>query len=251
MNKAKPFDPMNKARSSPKLPILIVLSYWEGDRDLARQVADLMADLQPHHVGSACEVLISCRQDSKIDQNILGKLRTRFNVKTHVCSSPLRGWPGGCNGMFGSSMIHVANSLSYYDCVFWMEADCVPMYCNWFVDIHSEWAKRPQGVHIVGCKCDANGNGTGWHITGCALYDPNIARILPEITLASTWAWDWGCKDKIVKIGSHTNSIGLKYKARDATASDLEGGYSVMHGFKDNSLINLVRAHRVNQPATV
>lgn len=246
MNKARPFDPMNKAKNAQKLPILIILSYWEGDRDLARQTAELMADLQPHHVGSVCEVLVACRQDSKIDQRIVSKLREKFNVRTHVCSSPLRGWPGGCNGMFGSSMIHVANSLSHYDCVFWMEADCTPMYCNWFADLYNTWMQRPDGVKIVGCKCDANGNGTGWHITGCALYDPQIARILPKITMASTWAWDWGCKEDIVRMGSHTNAIGLKYKARNATESDADVNFSVTHGFKDNSLINMVRKKRLS-----
>lgn len=246
VNKARPFEPMNKARSAPKLPMLIILSYWNGDRELARQAAELMADLQPHHVGSVCEVMVSCRQDCKIDQNIVAKLKTRFNTRTHVCTSPLRGWPGGCNGMFGSSMQHVSNSLAHYDCVFWMEADCTPMYTNWFADLYNEWVKRPDGVKIVGCKCDANGNGTGWHITGCALYDPQIARIMPEIAYADSWAWDWGCRDKILKIGSHTNAIGLKYKATELQADILDQRYSVIHGFKNDALLKLVRERRVS-----
>lgn len=238
---------MNKALPARNFPILIVLSYWKGDKELCEKAIDLMVDLQPHHVGTACEVLLTCRQDSRIDQAMVDKLKTRFNTKSLQCMSPQRGWPSGSNGMFGYSMRHVGNALAHYDCAFWMEADCVPMYCNWFVDLHNEWMKRPPGVKIVGCKCDANGNGTGWHITGCALYDPKITRLLPEIATADTWAWDWGNRDKMLSMGSHTNAIGLRYKATNASESDADGHFSVIHGFKDASLIDIVRKKRVSQ----
>lgn len=235
---------MNLAKPAPKIPILIVISYWDGDRDLARQMAALMADLQPHHVGRAAEVLIVCRQDSMIDQSIVEKLKTRFTVRTRVAGSPLRGWPGGCNGMFGSACIHISQSLNAYDCFFWMEADCVPMYCNWFADLHGEWVRRPKGTHIVGCKADANGDGSGWHITGCALYDCSISRIIPGLTTCTRQAWDWQFKHKIIEVGHHTNAIALKYKTTEPDAAMVESHYTVVHGWKNNWLINAVRAKR-------
>lgn len=227
--------------------ILIALCYWEGDKDLARKVAKLMADLQPHHVGNVCEVLIVARQDEmNADSGMVRDLQEKFNVKTMVTSSPLRGWPGGCNGMFGSAMIQIANYISTHDCVFWMEADCVPMYPNWFSDLHHEWMNRRSGSNIVGCICDAHGDGSGIHLTGCAIYHPQIARLLPEITSCDNIAWDWLWRAQMVKMGSHTNAINLQYKMTAPKPELLNLHYSVTHGYKTDWLLNAVRAkHQV------
>ncbi len=239
---------MNLAKPPAKIPILIVLAYWEGDRGLARQAAALMADLQPHHVGDAAKVLVVCRQDSEIDEEIVSKLSEKFNVLTHVATSPMRGWPGGCNGMFATTAQYIGNAVPNVECFFWMEADCTPMYCNWFTDLGNAWASRPPQKHIVGCICDAHGDGSGIHLTGCALYHPQISRIMPQVCACDLVAWDWYCRRSMVENGHHTNAIGFRYKCSNVEESLADWPCSVFHGCKCASLLNHVRKKRLPPP---
>lgn len=237
---------MNRALPPEDTPILIVISYWAGDLEACRAMVNLMVDLQPHHVGKACKVMLVCRQDCEIDLDMVKKLMTRFDTITHVSSSPLKGWPSGCNGMFSSAVRYVGNWIKTVDCIFWMEADCVPTCTNWFADLANVWKQRRHGSNVVGHMMDCDGNGRGMHITGCALYHPQISRILPEITLSDRMAWDYQHRAKIVAMGDHTPYILSIYKARDAQPSILSDNQAVViHGYKDFSLVNLVRKLKV------
>ncbi len=243
MNIAKP--PMNQAKPPPNTPILIVLAYYEGDRGQARDVASLMADLQPHHVHNAAKVLVVCRQDSEIDPFIVSKLSEEFDVMTFKASSPLRGWPGGCNGIFTTTAQYICDFIGNIDCWFFMEADCVPMCTNWFADLSNTWRDRTPGKLVVGHMLDCNGNGTGMHITGCALYHPCIIRLIPKIAYSDSVAWDYGCRREIVANGENTHAIALKYRPSSLDENILNERQVVTHGYKDLSLINLVRQRRV------
>lgn len=248
MNKGLPPLSYQANILSGPIPIMICLAYWDGDKDLAVKVANLMADLQPHHVGNACRVLLVCRQDSKMYPEIYNPLLKKFNVSYHISGSPLRGWPSGPNGMFGNTMLHLCNSAVATECVFWMETDCVPMRTNWFWDLVQLWRNRAPGANIIGCRCDCHGDGTGDHINGCAIYDPQIARIMPSIVSCDNIAWDYCNRQAIVRMGQSTNQIQLRYKATNVEPTILNDPCCVMHGVKDNSLIDLVREHRVPKP---
>lgn len=226
-----------------KIPILIVVPMWKGDFTQAIEVCKITAGLQPHHVKHEAHVMLVCRQDFGFDQNMIKIISAKFNTLTYRSSSPLRGWPNGANGMFGNTMIHISNNLSKtYDAIFWMEPDCVPIRTNWFCDLHKEWKKRHSTAHIIGCRHDCNGDGSGDHITGCAIYDPNIARILPEITRSDGIAWDYEHRAKIVAMGGGTKLIQNWYKAKNADPGIIEqGGVVAIHGFKDLSLCNIVK----------
>lgn len=226
-----------------KIPILIVLSYWQGDLEQARELCKVVAGLQSHHVKNAAHVMISVRQDTVFDKGIIQTISSRFNTVTWRCNSPLRGWPSGANGMFGSTMIQISNNYKdAYEVVYWLEPDAVPIKPNWFHDLYLEWNKRHPTANIIGCRHDCNGNGTGDHITGCALYHPNIARILPEITRSDGIAWDYQHRAKIVAMGGHTNLIQNWYKARNVHPSAIEQpGVVVIHGAKDRSITDAVK----------
>lgn len=226
-----------------KIPILIVIPFWDGDVHQARELAKVVAGLQPHHVKNAAHVMLSVRQDAKFDKDIVQTISSKFNTVTYRCNSPLRGWPNGANGMFGASMIHISNSFKdTYEVVYWLEPDAIPIRPNWFHDLYLEWKKRHPNANILGCRHDCNGDGTGDHITGCALYHPNIARLLPEITHCDGMAWDYQHRGKIVAMGGHTNLIQNWYKARNAHAGIIEQpGVVVIHGHKDFSVIGHVK----------
>lgn len=209
----------------------------------ARELCKIVSGLQPHHVNHAAHVMLSVRQDAKMDKDIIQIISSKFNTLTYRTNSPLRGWPNGANGMFGNTMIHISNSLaSTYDTIFWMEPDCIPIRGNWFHDLHQEWVRRHPSANIIGCRHDCNGDGTGDHITGCAMYHPNIARILSCITTSDGIAWDYQHRAKIVAMGGHTKLIQNWYKARNAHSGIIDqSGVVLIHGFKDRSLSDLVK----------
>lgn len=225
------------------IPILVCIPYWSGDAGQALELCKIIAGLQNHHAGQTAHIMLVCRQDSAICPQMVKLISSRFNTLTHKCQSPLRGWPSGPNGMFGSTMIHIAQKIGKnYECIYWMEPDAVPIRPNWFWDLVTEWRRRPKGVNIVGCRSDCNGNGTGDHITGCALYDPRICKLLPEIVRCDRTAWDYQCRARIVQMGMHTKLIQNWYKARNAHAGILDqSGVVIIHGHKDNSMISLVK----------
>lgn len=225
----------------PQAPILIVIGYWEGDREMCREMVDLMVDLQKKHAGNGCKVWLVCRQDSKIDKEIFRKLQSRFNTEAMVGTSPLRGYPSGSNGVFGTTAIHISNRGERFDPWFWMEPDCVPMRPNWWVDLQDAWVSRGPGVKVMGWKGDCNGDGTGWHITGCALYDQQIARIIPCLTMCDAIPWDYHCRARMLEVGQETNQIHLCWRARDANSGLLVQPWAVAHGYKDGSLRDVVR----------
>lgn len=229
----------------PVIPILIVIPFWQGDQGQAIELCRVVAGLQSSHVGNAAHVMLVSRQDCKIDQNMVKIISTKFNTLTYKSSSPLKGWPAGSNGMFGSSMIHIGNNMSKrYECIYWMEPDAIPIVPNWFINLVNEWRTRHPSVNVMGCRSDCNGDGTGDHITGCAVYHPNISRIFPPLTMCDNMAWDYQHRAKIVAMGKHVNMIENWYHAKNAPIGILDRvkvGVNIIHGFKDMSVINHVK----------
>lgn len=227
------------------IPILICLPYWEGDRYQAVELCRIVAGLQSGHAELNAHVMLINRQDCMPDPHMVDIISQKFHVHTFQSRSPLKGWPQGSNGMFGSTMIHIANSFKdKYECVYWMEPDAIPLCPNWSWNLVQAWrAKHPKAL-IIGCRSDCNGDGTGDHITGCAIYHPNIARLMPYLTTCSGTAWDYEFRSDIVQVGGHTNLIENWYRARNAEPGILDRtkvGVNIIHGFKDDSLINLVK----------
>lgn len=224
------------------VPILICIPYWMGDKAQAMNLCKIITGLQPHHVGVIAHVLLIARQDCSIDQNMVKIISQKFNTFTYKSSSPLKGWPNGANGIFASTMIHISNNaVKNYECVFWMEPDCIPTRPNWFWDLVIEWRRRHPKANIVGCRADCNGDGTGDHITGCALYHPNIARILPEITHCDGMAWDYQHRAKIVAMGGSIKLLQNRYKETKVDPGIIEEpGVCLIHGIKDDSLLKAV-----------
>lgn len=225
------------------IPILICLPFWKGDQDQAYQVCKVVAGLQSGHVGNVAHFMLVPRQDCTIDINMVKVISSKFNTLTHKSNSPLKGWPAGPNGMFGSTMIHIATTLANkYECIYWLEPDCVPIRPNWFWDLVLEWRKRHPQARIIGARSDCNGNGTGDHISGCALYDPQIAKLMPYLTTCSNIAWDYQHRAKIVSVGGNTKLIQNRYKQTRLPPSVIEEpGVVIIHGAKDSSVIDAVK----------
>lgn len=221
-------------KSPLPIPILICIPYWSGDIVMARKLAKIIVAQHPGHVKDLAHVLLVHRQDFYThDKELVDTLSKSFNVHTFQANSPMRGWPDGANGMFGSAMTRVSSFQERYECVYWMEPDCVPLAPNWFWNLYLEWKKRKPGVNIVGCS-------DGQHITGCAIYHPNIARIMPKISSAGGQAWDWMYRQDILAMGQHTNLIENHYHGQNCDPANANGQAAIIHGYKDFSLLNAV-----------
>lgn len=228
-------------------PMLICIPFWEADKGKAFDICRIISGLQFHtgHVGNTAHVLLVARQDCSHDVNMVNIVKERFNVFTFISNSPMRGWPDGPNGMFGQTMIHISNNANNkYECIYWLEPDAVPLCPNWFMDLLNEWRRRAPTVLVAGCRSDCNGDGSGDHITGCALYDPDIARKMPKLTYSSGQAWDYLYRAEIVQVGMHTPIIENFYNQRNAdpvlVEDRLSKGVRIIHGFKCRSVVEQV-----------
>lgn len=227
-------------------PMLVCIPFWGGDKDKAMDLCRILVGLQSHHVGNIVHVLLVARQDCAHDQNMIKIVMAKFNCFTHVARSPLRGWPDGPNGMFGGTMIHIANNnkKNQYEVVYWMEPDAIPLCPNWFMDLLHAWRTRHIKSLVVGCRGTVDGSSQSDHITGCALYHPNIARLMPELTSCTGMAWDYKFRAKIIANGGHTPLIENFYNHKNAdpllVVDRLSKGVRIIHGFKDRSVMDLV-----------
>lgn len=227
-------------------PMLICLPFWGGDKDKAMDLCRILAGLQPHHVGNIVHVLLVARQDCTHDTNMIKIVMAKFNCFTHVTKSPLRGWPDGPNGMFGGTMIHIANNnkKNQYECVYWMEPDAIPLCPNWFIDLLEVWRGRHIKSLIVGCRGTIDGSSQSDHISGSCLYHPNVARLMPYLTSCTGMAWDYKHRAKIIENGGHTPLIENWYhhtNAANGLVDDrLSKGVRIIHGFKCKTLVQQV-----------
>jgi hypothetical protein len=123
--------------------MLVVLSYWESDRQHAGDLARYLVDLEPAHSKSA-DFLVVNRFDCKRDPQIVTALSRKFNVFQHTSQRRETGWPQGCNGLFFGSMEWVwsmkqARRLADYKCIFNCESDGAPLVPDWIDRLRAEW----------------------------------------------------------------------------------------------------------------
>lgn len=226
-------------------PMLVCIPFWDGDKGKAFDLCRILTGLQPHHVGNIVHILLVARQDCKHDPNMVKIIMAKFNCFTHVTNSPLRGWPNGPNGMFGKAMMHIANNnkKNQYECVYWMEPDAIPLCPNWFMDLLHAWRTKHAKTLVVGCRGTIDGNSQSDHITGCALYHPDIARLMPKLTSCTGMAWDYKYRAEILQVGGHTPMIENFYNSKGADyaiTNRVDLGVRIIHGFKDRSVVEAV-----------
>lgn len=96
---------------------------------------------------------------------------------------------------------------------------------------------------VVGCRGTIDGTTQSDHITGCALYHPNIAKLMPKLTSCTGMAWDYRYRAEIIQVGGHTHMIENFYNSKDfkddiVNRADL--GVRIHHGCKDRSVVEAV-----------
>lgn len=111
--------------------ILIALQFWDGDRALAMELADFLADLEPVKQQQA-DFMFAPRFDCRADASVVSRVSRKFNVYAQVSRRRGVGWPNGCNELWFSVMewvqsMSLAKKIPSYKAIFTCEADGAPI----------------------------------------------------------------------------------------------------------------------------
>lgn len=218
--------------------MLIVMPYWQGDFDRVEQLARLMRVWETEPVIDQAWILLANRQDCPANKAAAKILSERFRVIEFKCKSPLRGYPGGSNGIFSSVWSHINIAFrNKIDFMFFLEPDAFPTRRDWRKSLMQAWIDRRPGSVIVGDMFSSDGSESGMHINGVAMYGMETFNVIPGLGVADQLAWDWVHRRKIVKNGDKTSEIQYMHAKRDFKEEDLPiRAPAIIHGVKDDSL---------------
>lgn len=234
---------------------LVVLQYFNGDRDDAQELATLIADLERIRNREA-DFLIMRRADAReFDATVVAKLEAKFNkVWQHTCRRrDARGYPWGCNAMFsdlcmllGHSREHLAEYYAFVN----LETDCVPLHPGWIGELASAFMQaEAAGKSAIGhIQTDPVE-----HLNGMAVYSTDfIERVGGKVLRGGSpqIAYDIFHANAILPLAESTPLIRLDFKRPTISSDELfypENGIepAIYHGVKDSSARDAVRARHI------
>jgi len=238
--------------------ILLMLQFWEGDKEAAMRNARFVADLEPEHSERA-DFLFSARFDCKHDQATIDYVAKKFNVFVFTNKNRrAEGWPFACNELFYGTVDHVytqleAKKMPPFKALLAFEADGNPMSPDWIARLHSEWDRlHAKGANMVGALIPPGPKETdGKHINGNCLVSGEseylhwLARKIGGCR--PTAGWDW-FQAPLFKQRGWANCPGMRSFWRSpAMPADVfqrlrKEGVFFVHGVKCDSIQRHVRA---------
>jgi len=220
--------------------LLIILPYWKGDQKRLLPLSKLITGLEPHPVQDT-HIMLAPRQDCEADRPSLAQFQTKFHTFVMKCNSPSREYPDSTNGMFFSSYQYLRTFRpKAYDATIWFEADMCPIDKFWRKKLIERWKSRNPNIFAMGHIFPAGGQD-GMHLNGGALWSPKILDRIPDIC-SSRGAWDWSNRNKILPVAQSIEEIHYWHHARNVPSYPKDGKTVVIHGVKDDSLIEMVAA---------
>lgn len=233
--------------------ILIVMQFWDGDRNQAMEAARLIADLEPKHCALA-DFLFVARFDSTICLSTVEHVQRKFNTHTFINRHRRgTGWPFGCNELWFGAMDHIysmseAKKFPPYKAILTMEADACPLAPRWIENLGEAWDEQQARsiARVYGAKVDHPLP----HVNGNALFGGDLLtlhKISRQIGgCPPDKGWDFILAKKFKEMGwancplmrSHWQK---KTMEADEIQSLRDAGVFFLHGVKDNSVILDVR----------
>jgi len=167
------------SRTSPQMPIALVLQFWKGDVEQAMDLARLLADIEP---GPCSDVALVFARQSNCPLTIrvldtAAYCAQKFDVwswEIHVDSR--KGYPGAVfdawRGAMGRLSGWYCEGASPYTNAFMFEPDGVPLCADWINRIRQAMQDAlDAGKYVVGPRMNQLGrdrqhiNGTAaWHL---------------------------------------------------------------------------------------
>jgi hypothetical protein len=236
----------------PARKLLIVINYWEGDRLMAKTLAELIADLEPKRNEKA-DILFFRRYDAEQMSNLLiDKMTDKFvKCKQLKCRRMNAvGYPYGPNEMFYDLLERMNNMewQSEYYAFLNMEADCVPLAPGWIDKLIEEFGSAyDEGKFAIGHVVQHN---PGTHLNGSALYSNDFwqhAGGMNMIGGPAASAYDIYHANRILPIAKDSSAMLMDFNRKTINESDLDnvrknGEKPVyLHGVKDMSALVGIR----------
>lgn len=235
---------------------LVVLQYYEGDREAAEELGALIADLERVRNKDA-DILILRRHDAnEFDRGIRTKLEDRFEkVFFETCRRrDATGYPFAPNQMWSDIVTLVGQVPQWRDKYYAfipMESDCTPLHPGWIGELIEEF--RNARAHNYAAVGHIHASPVE-HLNGVAVYDTNIWRIVGGNKLNGSdpqVAYDIYHRNSILPLAFNTPRIMMEFQRPTITAEDLFRPWkegiepSMFHGVKDGSARAAVRAKHI------
>lgn len=244
--------------TKPAKKFLVALTYWDGDKAAANDLARLIADLQPEK-SNEVDFLFAMRNGGTIDRATVEYVARKFNVWTLVGNRRDKGWPNGCNAIHMDMLHWVANMMNNGKLdpsgVLLVESDCCPIYPDWLNRIMNEWkAAQAAGCEVLGhIQCPPENR---FHVNAAGVYMPNLVMKYPQIIGAPGCGWDWHFGPLLQPVSKSSKEIYMDYNKATTTEEELyaprvrfkehPNGTTpykpcFIHGVKDDSARKIVR----------
>lgn len=240
--------------------LLVVVQYYDGDKQAAEELSELIADLERIR-NNAADIMIFRRYDAgEFSQSVLTKLRDKFNNVYYERSKrkDAKGYPFGPNQMWSDLVTMIGQSPSWYSKYYAflpLESDCVPMRPGWINELVEEFhVAKSKNFAAVG---HIHSNPIE-HLNGVAVYDSHLWKMVPGNKLNGSdpqVAYDIYHRTSILPLAFDTPLVMMEYQRPTITAEDLfkpwKNGYepAVFHGVKDGSARAAVRARHITHSA--
>lgn len=249
--------------------MLFVLPFCQWDEKKALSLLEWMFQLHGQLDADAVAICTTgCTQRSQVYQ-ALAKVFKRACVVPHLNpwepvprKDTSTGWPGGPNAMFKATCKQMLNPsgmtvrgfperVKEHDSFYYFEPDNLPLSPDWWQKINEEYdrvkAERPcMGALNVHDNRDWDGvHRKGEHLVGTAIYPRDIWNRIPLLHTAEHFAWDTWASEQICPLAHSTRLIHHNNRAKNyCHPKQIPGECVVIHGCKDDSLLNLMRAGR-------
>jgi hypothetical protein len=248
----KPARPINTQRKK----LLIVIQYYEQDREQAEELGTLIADLERVR-NTVADILVFRRADAtNYSLGVLEKLRDKFDrVFFETCRRrDAKGYPFGPNQMWGDLVTLMSQSNQWRDNYYAflpLESDCTPVHPGWINELIEEFrVAQARGYAAIGHIHE----NPVQHLNGVAVYDTNLWKIVGGNRLNGSdpqVAYDIQHRESILPIAFDTPLVMMQYQRPTITSEDLfkpwKNGFepALFHGVKDGSARAAVRAKHV------
>lgn len=239
--------------------LALCLQYWEGDRNLALELAMFLAEVESVKNESAVFVLIHRRDAAPPPLTVLQALREKFAGVVVVAGKDLRtGYPDGCNGLWADTIAYLYKQATPEELqgarwALTFEADCVPLRKNWIRELVRK--SDANGAPMQGAYQAAFPHLNGNMVVSTAV---DVLRRVHAIQLQvpPEVPWDLWSYPHFRAIGtSDAGVVKSGWKTRTAHPSRIdelvENGFDVLHGVKDNSAMRWARSRLGSGPENI
>jgi hypothetical protein len=235
-----------------KRKLLIVINYYSGDREMAKKLGDLIADLE-FTSNDKADIAFHRRFDAEQMPNLVkDRLLSKFSkVHDFKCRRMNAvGYPFGPNEMFYDLIERLSNrdwQLEYYAFLN-LEADCCPLTPDWIDKMIAAYEEAwNSGKSAAGHICQSD---IRVHLNGVAVYSTDFwhkAGAMNIIGGPASVAYDVHHAERVLPISIDTSSILLDFNRKTISAEDLASITKhgakpyLLHGVKDASALIHVR----------